>query len=248
MGNLIGLKFLIRFFGNSNIIRIFQLLLLLHSGVDEALGEVAVAHEERAVEVGAEHIFVDGALGVVFAVVAMAADDGAEGLFALAEEGAAVVIFKAEVGFAKFVVADLDVADEALEIFLMQGVVRQRAEALYLFTVSGFVILANELIAAADGNADAATLNVFDELVALGRKVFGDDFLLVVLAAADEKKVKIVGDEGILQAHQCCLNLEPFLTGEVLQHEQVAVVAVGVEQISVKMTDAQFHIAMPSLR
>lgn len=127
MGNLIGLKFLIRFFGNSNIIRIFQLLLLLHGGVDEALGEVAVAHEERTVEVGAEHIFVDAALGVIFAVVAVAVDDGAEGFFPFAEEGAAVVVFEAEVGFAKFVVTNLDVADEALEIFLMQGVVRQRA-------------------------------------------------------------------------------------------------------------------------
>lgn len=84
--------------------------------------------------------------------------------------------------------------------------------------MSGFVILANELIAATDGQPYATALNVFDELVALGRKVFGDDFLLVVLSAADEEKVKIVGDEGILQAHQCCLNLKAFLAGEVLQH------------------------------
>ena len=216
--------------------------------MDEAFGQVVVAHEQRPVKIGTEHVLIDGAFAAIFAVVAVAADDGAEGLFALAEEGAAVVVLKAEVGFTKFVVDDLDVADEALEIFLMQGVVRQGAEALNALALGGVVILADELIATADGQAYATALNVFDELVALGRKVFGDDLLLVVLAAADDKKVKIVGDEGLLQAHQCCLNLEAFLAGEVLQHEQVAVVAVGVEQISVKMTDAQFHIAMPSLR
>ena len=55
----------------------FSALLLLHGGVDEALGKVAVAHEERTMEVGAEHILIDGALGVIFAVVAVTADDGA---------------------------------------------------------------------------------------------------------------------------------------------------------------------------
>ena len=166
--------------------------------MDEAFGQVAVAHEQRPVKIGTEHVLIDGAFAAIFAVVAVAADDGAEGFFALAEEGAAVVVFEAKIGFAEIVVDDLDVADETSEVFLMQGVVRQGAEALDLFTVSGFVILADELIATADGQAYATALNVFDELVALGRKVFGDDFLLVVLAAADEKKVKIIGDEGLL--------------------------------------------------
>ena len=216
--------------------------------MDQTLGQVAVAHEQRPVKIGTEHILIDSAFAAIFAVVAVAADDSAEGFFALAEEGPAVVIFKAEVGFTKFVVANLDVADEALEIFLMQGVVRQGAEALNALALSGIVILADELIAAADGQAYAATLNVFDELVALGRKVFGDDFLLVVLAAADEEKVKIVGVERFLQADEGCFNVVAFLLREILQHQQIAIVAIGVQEIAIKMADAQFHIAMPSLR
>ena len=92
-----------------------------HGQLDEALGEVAVAHEERAVEVGAEHVLIDGAFAAIFTVVAVAADDGAEGTLAFAEEGPAIVVLKAEIGFTKFVVANLDVADETGEVFLMQG-------------------------------------------------------------------------------------------------------------------------------
>ena len=192
----------------------FSALLLLHGGVDEAFGQVAVAHEQRAVEVGAEHILIDSAFAAIFAVVAVTVDDAPEGTLAFAEEGAAVVVFEAKIGFAELVVDDLDVAYETGEVLLMQGVVRQRAEALDLFTVSGFVILANELIAATDGQPYATALNVFDELVALGRKVFGDVLLLVVLSAADEKKVKIVGDEGFFQTDKCGLKVDAFLSGE----------------------------------
>lgn len=63
---------------------------------DEVVGEGGILGEQAAVDVGAVGVAVDGALGAVAAVVAVAGADAGKGLCAGPEVGAAAVILEAD--------------------------------------------------------------------------------------------------------------------------------------------------------
>src|SRR5688572_26938624 len=126
------------------------------------VGEVGVLGEERAVEVGAVGVVDDGAFGAVFGVVAVAAQDTPERFGAGAEEGASAVVFEADERGASAgggVPMEDDVADAAGHGGAgVDGVEVEEAEAGQAIAGGGLVVVAKELVAAADDEHGKAVL------------------------------------------------------------------------------------------
>lgn len=109
----------------------FKLFVMLGNGhINDAVSQVDVADQQGTMEIGAEDIFIAGALGFVFSIVAHAFFDFSERTHVFAKEGASVMIFESFVGLVEFFAADGDVADEPV-IVLAQGIMVERADAGY---------------------------------------------------------------------------------------------------------------------
>ena len=123
-------------------------------GFEYAVAELRVFWQDGAVAVGPEHVFVSSAFKAVLAVVAEAAQNAAQGLRAGTEPGAAAVVFKADDG------AELrlkgEIADHALLRTLRREVEDVQAGAAC--PCGGVIVVAHELVAAADAEKDRPVL------------------------------------------------------------------------------------------
>lgn len=137
--------------------------------------------------VGPEHVFVSSAFEAVLAVVAEAAQNAAQGLRAGTEPGAAAVVFKADDG------AELrlkgEIADHALLRTLRREVEDVQAGAAC--PCGGVIVVAHELVAAADAEKDRPVLRGGADIRALASaQVLQQQALFKVLTAAYEKEVE----------------------------------------------------------
>ena len=139
---------------------------------------------------------------------------------------------KADVGL------DCAVADKPRAGFA-HGLQVDEAHARELFA-SYLVGVAEQLVAAADGEHDGAAVRGRMEGVALCvRHVVGDRRLVAVLAAADVEEVMGVGVEWLLEARRCVLEADPAPLAARAQHGDVAAIGIDVHQLGVERADPQ---------
>ncbi len=157
---------------------------------DQVVGQPGVLRQQRAVQVGADQVVAAHALEAVAAVVAVALQHPAERLGAGAEVGAAAVVLEAgeDPRAAAEVDLDRDVADQP-RARLAHGLQLGEPEARQLL-LAELVAVAEQLVAAADGEQGGAVVDRRRERLALaGDQVGGDHALVAVLAAADVDEV-----------------------------------------------------------
>ncbi len=110
------------------------------------------------------------------------------------------------------------------------------------------VVVAEQLVAAADGQHDGAAARGGVERVALGGgHVVGDRGLVAVLAAADVEEVVGVGVERVAEAGGGELEAEPAPLAARAEHGDVAAVGVDVHQVGVEAADPQSRHTITSL-
>src|SRR5438067_1065125 len=208
---------------------------------DQVIGQVGVLRQQAAVQVGADDAVLDDALGAVAAVVASAVEDLAQRCGVAAEEGSAAVVLETDEGarLQSFDVRlDHDVSDEALLAGFCFDV--DEADAVISLAVGGLVVVAEQLVAAADGEDLGAVLGCLLEVVALVLdEVVVDERLLAVLATAEEEDVDVgeVVGPAALNFFQFWYQAAPFRSFE--QREDVAAVAVDVHQVGVEPADRE---------
>ena len=139
------------------------------------------------------------------------------------------------------------VADHALLCSL--GVEGDGADEAALLPRVGEVVLAQQLVAAADGEHRGVVLDEAGELAGLGvcpscPEVVEQGALVEVLAAADEEEVEL-GQVGMVShAHAGDARLDAAPLAALLQGDGVAPVPVEVQHIRIQMTNAQFTHAL----
>ena len=199
--------------------------------------------------VGGEHVVVACALGLVLAVIAVALYHHAERRDILTEIGFARVILKADHDGAAALgrCAVHVVADHAL--FRADGVHIDRTDEVELHAVPRFVILAEHLVAAADGEKHLLLLNSGADVLALaGGEVAQQHLLLEVLSAADEENVVLVHIERLTDRALVHIDADAAALQTALHRDNVAPVTVQIENVGVKMADIQFHCSFPLIR
>ena len=116
----------------------------------------------------------------------------------------------------------------------------EEAQALQLRAGRLAVELAEELVAAADGQRYHARLHGLAQRLALHRaQVFRDAPLLAVLRAADEDQVVRLRVQPFDQAQLRHLDVDTARSAAPRQAEDVAAIAVDVHQPRVEVGDAQ---------
>lgn len=194
-------------------------------------------------EVGAEDVLVAGSLGPVLTVIAFAFRYFPQRTDALLEEGTPIVVLKPFVRIARFLIENRDIADKAV-VLLAQRVMVQRANARDFPTSGIHVVVTQQLVATTNGQHDAVPFNVLLEISGFGLDIFRDDELLIILSAPEEDKVIFLRVECLAEADNFRLHCNAFLTGAILEHEQVAVIAIRVQEVSIQVTDFQFHLLL----
>ena len=151
------------------------------------------------------------------------------------------MVLKAHHGLTAQVVALVHVISDH-SILLAHGVEIQRAQKVALLSVPGFVVAAQNLIAAANGQK---YLFIFDGSLDLRRFFAGEILeqhaLLKVLAAANEKQVVFGRLQLIANGHALYItvNAPPFQT--LFEARDIAPVTVKVQNIGIEMANIQFH-------
>ena len=125
-----------------------------------------------------------------------------------------------------------------------------RADEVQLVAVPGLVILAEHLVAAADREEHLFVLDRGADLAPLaGGKVAQQHLLLKILPAADEKDIVLCDIQRL--ADRALLDIDPdaAVLEAALHGDDIAPVAVQVEDIRVQMADIQFHFpVLPLIR
>ena len=208
--------------------------------LDEAVGEPHVLRQQRAVQVGADHVAAQDALEAVPVVVAVAAEHAAERVLVRSEVGAPAVVLEAgdharpgaEVGL------DRAVADQPLA-GLADGAQVHEAHARELLALH-LVGVAEQLVAAAHGEHHGAAVGRAVEGVALRLgHVVGHGGLVAVLAAAHVEEVVRVRVERLAEARGGMLEAEPAPLAARAQHGDVAAVGVDVHQLGIEREHPQ---------
>ncbi len=206
------------------------------------VAERRIFRQERAVAVGAEHVFVPHALRAVLAVVAVAAQHRAERRERSAEARAPAVVFKPDNDAAagRFTEPVGIIADEPVIGAFGRKV--QNAGIVAPLPGGRSVAVAQKLIPAADAEKRFPVLRRgTDVLRAPGAEIRKKHGLFKVLPAADEEKV-IPGEIVFCAERQLrdgAADAAPF---QPLFHARdVAPVAVKIEHVRVQMADVQFH-------
>ena len=203
-------------------------------GEQQRVAEVGVFRQDGTVAVGAEHIAPADALGAVAAVIAAAMHHGAERGDALAQIGAAAVVFKADDGPAAALrrAAKDEIADDAL--LRADGVEVHRAGIVELVAVPGAVIAAQHLVAAADGEDRLAVRRRLAQLARLAPgEVAQEHLLLEILSAAEEKEVEIRKARRFARGQRRDRAVDAAPRAALLKAENVAPVAVKVQRFGV---------------
>ena len=209
---------------------------------DDQVGEVRVLGQQAAVEVGAEEAACHRALGPILAVVAAALQDAPERLHPLAEEGAPAVVLEADQGGRlqpqRRVRLHHHVADAADLARL--GAHVEEADAREALALGGVVVVAEQLVATADGQDRRPVLDGLCQVHGLVlQQVVVDQRLLLVLAASEEEDVHLVDAPSHALAQLQNAGLEPAPARALQQREDVAAVAVDVHQVGVEPADGQ---------
>src|SRR5436190_8229491 len=202
---------------------------------DQVVGEPGILRQERAVEVAAVGVAVDGALGAVLPVVAVALEHPPERPAARPEVGLAAVVLEADQCPPRAVQVRLDddVADVPARPRHRAHV--EDADAGELLAVHGGVGVPEELIAAADGEHHRPRLDGFlDGLALLGQEVRRDHSLFTVLAAPEEDKVACSRVETVAKAHRLHLQLDAAPGAAPLEGQDIPSVAVDVHQVGIE--------------
>src|SRR5579864_1643238 len=194
-------------------------------------------------QVRAEHAALHDTFVAVVAVVAVPHHDPAERLRLRSQEGAAAVVLETDER-ARLELRDLrfddDVADESLLARFGPDV--DEADAREPLALGGLVVMAQQLVAAADGEHLRAVLHrlLQGRLLEL-EQVLVDERLLTVLAAAEEEGVDLVHvlDGPPAELEQFRFVVAPLRALE--QREDVAAVAVDVHQVGVEPADGESH-------
>ena len=201
-------------------------------GLQDQVRQLRVFGQQTAVGIGREDVFVSCALRAILAVVAGTLEHPAEGPDAGAEIGLAGVIFKADDVAACFFAGEHIVADHPL--LGADGVEIERAGKVALLAVPGLVVLAQHLIAAADGEHGHTVLDGGLELSGLlPFQVVQKDLLLKILAAADEDKVAVFRVELRTDRDVYDIRLHAAPLQPPLHAKDVAAVAVEVQHVGV---------------
>ena len=82
-------------------------------GFDQEIGDFWIFGQDWPVQIGSNAVFVHTTLGLVFPVISCARYDSTKGLAFVFEGGQSGMVFVAD-NFAKLIIFDIDIADEAL--------------------------------------------------------------------------------------------------------------------------------------
>src|SRR5690348_8222644 len=214
---------------------------------DQVVGEMRVLRQQAAVQVRADHAALHRALGPVRAVVAVAQQNLARRSRVGAEVGAAAVVLepdeRAGGEMQRLARLDDDVADEAL-LARLRGHVEQ-ADAVEPLAVGRLVVVAEQLVAAADREHLGAVLDRrLQMLLLVLAQVVVDQRLFAVLAAAEEEDIDVlhlVAGRAALKLDDA--RLEPMPLRAAQEREDVAAVAVDVHQVWVQPADRELHVS-----
>src|SRR6266849_5451401 len=180
---------------------------------DQVVGQVRVLRQQRAVKVGAQDASLQAAFGVVLAVVAEAHAHASEGLGLRPEVGAAAVILE---------------ADESRRLEVGQ------------LAIGGLVVVAEQLVAATDGeHASAGGYRALEWSLLRLEEVVVHERLLAILAAAEEEDIDVFHAPGgaTPELDEARIVVAPF--GALEQGEDVAPIAVDVHEVGVKPNDGE---------
>jgi hypothetical protein len=103
------------------------------------------------------------------------------------------------------------------------------------------VEMAEELIAAADGERGRPVIDRLAKALASSRQVRSDERLLAILAAADVEEVVLARDERITERHGPHLELDPSPRRPLSEDRDVAPVGVDVQVLRVEMPQNDLH-------
>src|SRR5229473_5013352 len=213
----------------------------LEGSPDQVVGEVRVLGQERTVQVGPQDSTLQAAFGVVLTVVAEAHAHVPQGFGLRPEERAAAVVLETDEGRGRDVGqvgVDDDIADESA--LACVGADVDQADAGESLALAGLVVVAEELVAAADGeNACAGGDGALERRLFVLDKVFIHERLLAVLPAAEEENVDLVHSLGrfATELDEARLIVAPF--GALEQGEDVAPIAVDVHEVGVQPADGE---------
>src|SRR3989475_2504862 len=198
-------------------------------------------------QVGPVHVAADRSFVPIRTVVPKTGDHGPQGPRARPEPRTASVILKPDQSpSAKPRAANDDVADQAPG--LRAGMFRRQVEepeSNQLLTLGGSIVVAEELVAAADGQHDrAATRGIQEGLTLPLPEVSRRQMLLAVLPAAHEIEVMCTRDRrraqpGLLDAH---VDAPPL--GPVHQGHEVPAISVQVKEVGAEVADSEFHVGI----
>jgi hypothetical protein len=202
---------------------------------DQAVGEPGVLRQQGPVKVGADQIAPFDALAAVGAVVAVTVQDAAEGLRPGPEVCAPAVVLEARQHLPALTDVDLDrhVSDQA-----RPGVANRLqigdAEAGDR-SISQLIAVAEQLVAAADGEQSGAILDGRrDRLTLRPQHVLGNEHLIAVLPAPDVDQVMRARIESLAGAGGGVLEGDAAPLTAALQEEDVAAIRVDVHLLGVE--------------
>jgi Pectate lyase superfamily protein len=211
--------------------------------VEQQVGEVGVADEGRAVQVGAEHPARVGALGAV--AVAGAERRAGQRARPGAERGDALVVLEAgqPADVQRGVHVGDDLADGAVVAATAADV--KQAESLHRRVVRPAELDADHLVAGADREHHGAALGRRVQ-PAVGQQPTGRQRLRQVLAAAHRVDVAVARHR-LVGVDLDDLDADAAQPGAALEHEHVPAVTVGGEQVRVDPDQAERtrHCTLP---
>src|SRR5216683_3932028 len=208
---------------------------------DQVIREVRVLGQQRAVQVRPQDSTLQATFGVVLAVVAEAHAHVPQGFGLRPEERTAAVVLETDQGRGRDVGeigVDDDIADESALASLGADV--DQADAGESLAVAGLVVVAEELVAAADGEDPCAGGDrTLEGRLLMLDEVFVHERLLAVLPAAEEEDVDLVHTLGraATELDEARLVVAPF--GALEKGEDVAPIAVDVHEVGVQPANGE---------
>ncbi len=187
------------------------------------------------------------ALAAVLAVVAAAVRDAPERRDAGAEARAPGVVLEADEALgaaAGQVAVDDHVADRARVAGERLEVDEARARDLVALVAA--VAVAEQLVAAADGEQRRAVVERRAQRGRLAQELLGDEHLVAILPAADQDQVRRARIDVLAERHGRDLDRHAAPARALLEHAHVAAVGVDREQLRVERHDAHGTRHAPS--
>ena len=207
---------------------------------EQVIEQRRILRQHRAVEVGADRVAIDRALGPVRAIVAEAMLNAGERRCGRTQVGAACVVLEADHLTDRTDHRpgdDISDATRRLRPRSNRGDIED-FDACNDFAVLIAVPAAKELETATDRQDRRIRFHPLAKLRTVCGQFVSDPMLLAILPAADQDQVR-VRRELIAQAHLEHLNRDPALGGAIADRDQIAAIRIDVHHVGVERHDPQ---------